>query len=201
MTREYVINDAGSQIDTLANSAFLRYREALGEDIGKIPEGYYPGEYLVPIGKALAEEYGEGLKDMAPAERLALLKGYTVDKMMDMIRGDLAALNVKHDVFFSEKSMHGQGKAIDQTLDALRKRDLVYNGTLPPPKGEVPEDWEDREQTLFRSSDYGDDSDRALVKSDGSYTYFAADVATCVIRSNVALKRSFLFSVRTMRVT
>ena len=96
---------------------------------------------------------------------------------MDMIRGDLGALNVKHDVFFSEKTMHGQGNAIDLTLDALRKRDLVYNGTLPPPKGEVPEDWEDREQTLFRSSNYGDDSDRALVKSDGSYTYFAADVA------------------------
>jgi len=177
VTREYVINDAGSQIDTLANSAFLRYREALGEDIGQIPEGYYPGEYLIPVGKSLAEEYGESLKDMAPAERLALLKGYTVDKMMDMIRGDLGALNVKHDVFFSEKTMHGQGNAIDLTLDALRKRDLVYNGTLPPPKGEVPEDWEDREQTLFRSSNYGDDSDRALVKSDGSYTYFAADVA------------------------
>ncbi|QUS54003.1 arginine--tRNA ligase [Pseudovibrio brasiliensis] len=177
VTREYVINDAGSQIDTLANSAFLRYREALGEDIGQIPEGYYPGEYLIPVGKSLAEEYGENLKDMSEAERLALLKGYTVDKMMDMIREDLGALNVKHDVFFSEKTMHGQGNAIDQTLDALRKRDLVYNGTLPPPKGEVPEDWEDREQTLFRSSNYGDDSDRALVKSDGSYTYFAADVA------------------------
>ncbi|GHB34762.1 arginine--tRNA ligase [Pseudovibrio japonicus] len=177
VTREYVINDAGSQIDTLANSAFLRYREALGEDIGKIPEGYYPGEYLIPVGKALAEEFGDKLKEMNPGERLALLKGYAVDKMMDMIRGDLAALNVKHDVFFSEKTMHGQGRAIDLTLDALRKRDLVYNGTLPPPKGEVPEDWEDREQTLFRSSNYGDDSDRALVKSDGSYTYFAADVA------------------------
>ncbi len=177
VTREYIINDAGSQIDTLANSAFLRYREALGEDIGKIPEGYYPGEYLIPVGKALAEEYGEPLKDMDPGERLALLKGYTVDKMMDLIRDDLSALNVKHDVFFSEKTMHGQGNAIDLTLDDLRKRDLVYNGTLPPPKGEVPDDWEDREQTLFRSSGYGDDSDRALVKSDGSYTYFAADVA------------------------
>lgn len=177
VTREYIINDAGSQIDTLANSAFLRYREALGEDIGQIPEGYYPGEYLIPVGKALAEEYGDKLKGMDAAERLALLKGYAVDKMMDMIREDLGALNVKHDVFFSEKTMHGQGKAIDLTLDALRKRDLVYNGTLPPPKGEVPDDWEDREQTLFRSSNYGDDSDRALVKSDGSYTYFAADVA------------------------
>ncbi len=177
VTREYLINDAGSQIDTLANSAFLRYREALGEDIGQIPEGYYPGEYLIPVGKSLAEEYGESLKEMDPVERRALLKGYAVDKMMDMIRQDLGVLNVKHDVFFSEKTMHGQGNAIDQTLDALRKRDLVYNGTLPPPKGEVPDDWEDREQTLFRSSNYGDDSDRALVKSDGSYTYFAADVA------------------------
>ena len=177
VTREYIINDAGSQIDTLANSAFLRYREALGEDIGAIPDGYYPGEYLIPVGQALVEEYGDKLKAMDGAERLALLKGYAVDKMMDMIREDLGALNVKHDVFFSEKTMHGQGKAIDLTLDALRKRDLVYNGTLPPPKGEVPDDWEDREQTLFRSSNYGDDSDRALVKSDGSYTYFAADVA------------------------
>ncbi|KZL22901.1 arginine--tRNA ligase [Pseudovibrio sp. Ad37] len=177
VTREYVINDAGSQIDTLAKSAFLRYREALGEDIGQIPEGYYPGEYLVPVGKALAEEYGERLKEMDEGERHALLKGYAVDKMMDLIREDLSALNVKHDVFFSEKTMHGQGNAIDLTLDALRQRDLVYTGTLPPPKGEVPDDWEDREQTLFRSSNYGDDSDRALVKSDGSYTYFAADVA------------------------
>ena len=177
VTREYVINDAGSQIDTLANSAFLRYREARGEDIGKLPEGYYPGEYLIPVGKALAEEYGTRLKEMDQSERHALLKGYAVDKMMDMIRADLSALNVKHDVFFSEKTMHGQGKAIDLTLNELRQRDLVYNGTLPPPKGEVPDDWEDREQTLFRSSNYGDDSDRALVKSDGSYTYFAADVA------------------------
>ncbi|MGH0003038.1 arginine--tRNA ligase [Pseudovibrio ascidiaceicola] len=177
VTREYVINDAGSQIDTLAKSAFLRYREALGEDIGQIPEGYYPGEYLIPVGKALAEEFGESLKDMSEGERHAMLKGYAVDKMMDLIREDLSALNVKHDVFFSEKTMHGQGNAIDLTLDALRQRDLVYTGTLPPPKGEVPDDWEDREQTLFRSSNYGDDSDRALVKSDGSYTYFAADVA------------------------
>ncbi|KZK98527.1 MULTISPECIES: arginine--tRNA ligase [unclassified Pseudovibrio] len=177
VTREYVINDAGSQIDTLAKSAFLRYREALGEDIGQIHEGYYPGEYLIPVGKALAEEHGERLKDMGEGERHAMLKGYAVDKMMDLIREDLSALNVKHDVFFSEKTMHGQGNAIDLTLDALRQRDLVYTGTLPPPKGEVSDDWEDREQTLFRSSNYGDDSDRALVKSDGSYTYFAADVA------------------------
>lgn len=177
VTREYLINDAGSQIDTLAKSTFLRYREALGEDIGKIPEGLYPGDYLVPVGTALVETYGRGLVDMGEGERHAILKAFAIEKMMDLVRDDLSKLNVRHDVFFSEKSMHGQGRAIDDTLDALRKRDLVYTGTLPPPKGELPDDWEDREQTLFRSSNYGDDIDRPLAKSDGSYTYFAADVA------------------------
>ncbi|MTI15856.1 arginine--tRNA ligase [Rhodobacteraceae bacterium RKSG542] len=177
VTREYYINDAGSQIDTLARSVFLRYREALGENIGEIPEGLYPGDYLVPVAQALAAEYGESLKEKDEAERHEFLKEYAVSKMMDLIREDLAELNVKHDLFYSEKSMHGEGNTIDQSLAALRERGLVYDGTLPPPKGEVPDDWEDREQTLFRSSDYGDDIDRALVKSDGSYTYFAADVA------------------------
>ncbi|WP_102867723.1 arginine--tRNA ligase [Pseudovibrio exalbescens] len=177
VTREYLINDAGAQIDVLAKSVYLRYLEALGEVIGAIPEGLYPGDYLKPVGKALADEFGSSLKDKPEEERHAFLKGYAVDKMMDMIRADLELLNVHHDVFFSEKTMHGEGAAIAQTLQALRERDLVYQGTLPPPKGEVPEDWEDREQTLFRSSTYGDDIDRPLVKSDGSYTYFAADVA------------------------
>ncbi|WP_068317600.1 arginine--tRNA ligase [Polycladidibacter hongkongensis] len=177
VTREYLINDAGAQIDVLANSAYLRYREALGEDIGEIPEGLYPGDYLVPVGKALAEKYGDTLKSMDDAARLAIIKPFSVDAMMGMIRADLELLNVKHDVFFSEKTMHGKGGAIEKALTELRARDLVYDGTLPPPKGELPDDWEDREQTLFRSTIAGDDIDRPLVKSDGSYTYFAADVA------------------------
>lgn len=181
VTREYYINDAGSQIDTLAQSAFLRYREALGEDIGEIPAGLYPGDYLVPVGKALAEKYRDGLKAMSDDERDDVIKPFTLDAMMDMIRADLARLNVHHDVFFSEKSLHahkdGEPSKIDEMLSALREEGLVYEGTLPPPKGQVPDDWEDREQTLFKASNYGDDTDRALKKSDGSYTYFAADVA------------------------
>ncbi|WP_029057180.1 arginine--tRNA ligase [Stappia stellulata] len=181
VTREYYINDAGSQIDVLARSAFLRYREALGEDIGKIPEGLYPGDYLVPVGKALVDKHGRALLDMDEETRLALVKEDTIAAMMDLIRADLALLNVHHDLFFSERTLHaregGNGSEIDKMLDVLRERDLVYEGTLPPPKGQVPEDWEDREQTLFRASNYGDDIDRPLKKSDGSYTYFAADVA------------------------
>ena len=181
VTREYYINDAGSQIDVLARSAFLRYREALGEDIGKIPEGLYPGDYLVPVGKALVEKHGRALLEMDEDSRLALVKEDTIAAMMDLIRADLALLNVHHDLFFSERTLHarqeGNGSEIDKMLDVLRARDLVYEGTLPPPKGQVPEDWEDREQTLFRASNYGDDIDRPLKKSDGSYTYFAADVA------------------------
>ncbi|WP_417683944.1 arginine--tRNA ligase [Roseibium sp.] len=181
VTREYYINDAGSQIDTLARSAFLRYREALGENIGEIPAGLYPGDYLVPVGKALAAQYGDKLVSMDESEWFDIVKPFTVDAMMDMIREDLAQLNVRHDVFFSEKTLHLQEGAtpskIDEMLEALRGDGLVYEGTLPPPKGQVPDDWEDREQTLFKASDYGDDTDRALKKSDGSYTYFAADVA------------------------
>ncbi|MBO0346262.1 arginine--tRNA ligase [Roseibium sp. CAU 1637] len=181
VVREYYINDAGSQIDTLAQSAFLRYREALGDDIGEIPAGLYPGDYLVPIGKKLAAEHGDALKAMDEAAWIAVVKPATIAAMMDMIREDLAQLNVKHDVFFSEKTLHdhtdNQASKIDEMLDALRGDGLIYEGTLPPPKGQLPDDWEDREQTLFRASDYGDDTDRALKKSDGSYTYFAADVA------------------------
>jgi len=181
VTREYYINDAGSQIDKLARSAFLRYREALGEDIGEIPAGLYPGDYLKPVGEKLATDYKESLKDKPEEEWLPVVKDLSISMMMDMIREDLASLNVHHDVFFSERTLHSRGEGnvskIDEMLDALRNRDLVYQGTLPPPKGQVPDDWEDREQTLFRASDYGDDTDRALKKSDGSYTYFAADVA------------------------
>ncbi len=181
VVKEYYINDAGSQIDTLAKSAFLRYREALGEDIGEIPAGLYPGDYLVPVGKKLAAEHGGKLKDMAEDEWLPIVKNESIDAMMDLIREDLATLNVHHEVFFSERTLHAQegGKPskIEEMLETLRGDGLVYEGTLPPPKGQVPEDWEDREQTLFRAADYGDDTDRALKKSDGSYTYFAADVA------------------------
>jgi len=176
VTREYYINDAGGQVDVLAQSAFLRYREALGETI-EIPKGLYPGDYLKPAGEALAKEFGKSLLAMSEAEWLPLVKDRVLEAMMDLIRSDLAGLRVKHDVFFSERTLHGQGGDIDLTLDWLRDQGLVYQGTLDPPKGQVDEEWEDREQTLFRAKDFGDDTDRALVKSDGSYTYFAADIA------------------------
>ncbi|MBI1384458.1 MAG: arginine--tRNA ligase [Rhizobiales bacterium] len=176
VTREYYINDAGAQIDVLARSVNLRYREALGEEIGAIPEGLYPGDYLVPVGEALAREHGERFRRSNGEDWLEPFRDAAVAAMMDMIRDDLAALNIRHDVFFSERSMHESG-AIAGMLEELRGRDLVFQGSLPPPKGEVPEDWEDREQTLFRATAYGDDIDRPLVKSDGSFTYFAADVA------------------------
>jgi len=176
VTREYYINDAGGQVDVLAQSAFLRYREALGETI-EIPKGLYPGDYLKPAGEALAKEFGKSLLAMPEAEWLPLVKDRVLEAMMDLIRSDLAGLRVKHDVFFSERTLHGQGGDIDLTLDWLRGQGLVYQGTLDPPKGQVDEEWEDREQTLFRAKDFGDDTDRALVKSDGSYTYFAADIA------------------------
>ncbi|MGV3552558.1 arginine--tRNA ligase [Rhizobium sp.] len=178
VVKEYYINDAGSQIDTLAKSAFLRYREALGEKIGDIPEGLYPGDYLVPVGEALKAEFGSKLRGMTEAEWMPLVKDRTIDAMMAMIREDLAALNIHHDVFFSERTLHaGNGGPIQSAINDLTYKGHVYRGTLPPPKGQLPEDWEDREQTLFRSTDVGDDIDRALMKSDGSYTYFAADVA------------------------
>ena len=178
VTKEYYINDAGAQIDVLARSATLRYREALGEDIGAIPEGLYPGDYLVPVGKALADAHGDGLLAMDEAERFEIVKPVVISMMMDMIRADLAALNVHHDVFFSERSLHdGNGGPIQTAINDLTLKGHVYKGTLPPPKGKLPDDWEDREQTLFRSTAVGDDMDRPLVKSDGSYTYFAADVA------------------------
>ena len=178
VTKEYYINDAGSQIDVLSKSAYLRYREALGEDIGEIPAGLYPGDYLVPVGQALANEYGASLRQMPEEERLALIKDRTIDAMMAMIRADLRALNVEHDVFYSERSLHADGeRAIRNAINDLTFKGHVYRGKLPPPKGQTAEDWEDREQTLFRSTEVGDDMDRPLIKSDGSYTYFAADVA------------------------
>jgi arginyl-tRNA synthetase len=178
VVKEYVINDAGSQIDVLGRSAMLRYREALGDDIGEIPSGLYPGEYLKPVGEALAREFGRSLLQMPADEALAIVKDRTVDAMMAMIKEDLALLNVHHDVFFSERTLHANNaSAIRKAIADLTMKGHIYKGKLPPPKGEKPEDWEDREQTLFRSTAVGDDMDRPLVKSDGSFTYFAADVA------------------------
>jgi arginyl-tRNA synthetase len=178
VTREYYINDAGAQVDVLAKSAFLRYREALGEDIGAIPEGFYPGEYLKPVGEALAAEYGRRLNQMAESDWLPLVRNMAVGMMMASIREDLAALDVRHDMFFSERSLtEGPTDQVAQTLDFLKSRGEIYEGRLPPPKGAPVEDWEDREQTLFRATDFGDDVDRPLKKSDGSYTYFATDIA------------------------
>ncbi len=178
VTREYYINDAGAQVDTLARSVFLRYREALGEAIGAIPEGLYPGDYLKPVGGELAAEHGFALTTMTEAQWLPIVRAKAVAMMMDGIRDDLAVLNVRFDVFFSERSLiERRGDQVAATIDALRKGGEVYEGRLPPPKGGAAEDWEDREQTLFRSTDFGDDVDRPLRKSDGSYTYFASDIA------------------------
>ena len=177
VTREYYINDAGAQVDVLARSAYLRYREALGEDIA-IPDGLYPGEYLKRVGTALAEEYGTLLTTKKEFEWLPMVRAKAVGMMMDVIRDDLAALNVNFDVYFSERSLIEGGKdEVGATIEALRKSGEVYEGRLPPPKGGNLEDWEDREQTLFKSTDFGDDVDRPLRKSDGSYTYFASDIA------------------------
>jgi arginyl-tRNA synthetase len=179
VTREYYINDAGAQIDVLARSAYLRYREALGETI-TIPEGLYPGDYLKPVGEALAKAHGKSLLDKAENEWLPIVRDAAIDAMMEMIRDDLAALNITHETFFSERALHKTKNgvsAIDAAIEWLRGKGLVYEGRLPPPKGQLPEDWEDREQTLFRSTQFGDDVDRALKKSDGSPTYFAADIA------------------------
>src|SRR3954462_15297648 len=177
VTREYYINDAGAQVDVLARSAYLRYREALGEDIGEIPDGLYPGDYLKPVGAQLAKEHGVALNQMPEEKWLPLVRSKAIDMMMAMIRGDLAALNVKQDVFFSERSLVEAGDQVAATIQWLRDKGDIYEGRLPPPKGAPVEDWEDREQTLFRATAFGDDVDRPLMKSDGSYTYFASDIA------------------------
>ena len=178
VTREYYINDAGAQVDVLARSAFLRYREALGETIGEIPEGLYPGDYLKPVGEALVAAHGDGLLRLDEAAWLPPVRRTAISMMMEAIRGDLAALNIQHDVFFSERSLiEGDSDRVAATIDFLRAKGDVYEGRLPPPKGAPVEDYEDREQTLFRATSYGDDVDRPLLKSDGSYTYFASDIA------------------------
>jgi arginyl-tRNA synthetase len=176
VTREYYINDAGAQVEVLARSAFLRYREALGESIGDIPAGLYPGDYLKPVGAALAAEFGERLLDLPESEWLDPVRERAVAAMMAMIRDDLASLAIRHDVFFSERSLHAPIDEVARAIEELRAAGDVYEGVLEKPKGDA-EDWEPREQTLFRSTRYGDDVDRALKKSDGSYTYFASDIA------------------------
>jgi arginyl-tRNA synthetase len=178
VTREYYVNDAGAQVDVLARSAFLRYREALGETIGAIPEGLYPGDYLKPVGVALAQEFGDALRKQSESEWLPIVRERTIAAMMAVVRTDLAALNITHEVFFSERSLvRDTLDLVGATIAWLRERGHVFEGRLPPPKGAPVEDWEDREQTLFRSTAFGDDVDRPLKKSDGSYTYFASDIA------------------------
>jgi len=174
--REYYVNDAGSQVDTLARSAHLRYLEALGEDIGEIPEGLYPGAYLKPVGEALAVEFGQKYKQSSEDEWLLTFRKAAVAGMMDMIRADLALLGIKHDVFSSEAELHEAGKA-DAAEAELRSRDLVYDGELEKPKGKTIDDWEPVELPLFRSTQYGDDQDRPIKKSDGKWTYFGGDLA------------------------
>lgn len=178
VTKEYYINDAGTQIDVLGSSVLLRYREALGEAIETIPEGLYPGDYLKPVGQTLAKAYGDKLKKMPENEALGIAKDAAIDAMMKLIRADLALLNVHHDVFFSERKLHDNNSAlIQEAINDLTMKGHVYKGSVPPPKGQKPEEWEDREQMLFRSTSVGDDMDRPIAKSDGTYTYFAADIA------------------------
>ena len=174
--REYYVNDAGSQVDTLARSAHLRYREALGDDIGTIPEGLYPGAYLIPVGEALAAEFGDKYKSAPESEWLLVFRKAAVARMMDMIRSDLAQLGIRHDKFSSEAELHEAGKA-EAAEAELRSRDLVYDGVLEQPKGKVIEDWEAVELPLFRSTRFGDDQDRPIRKSDGGWTYFGGDLA------------------------
>ena len=175
VTREYYINDGGAQVDVLARSAYERYREACGH-APEIAEGLYPGDYLVPVGEALREKYGEDLLDKGEQYWLAELREFATEKMMQMIRDDLAALGVEMDLYFSEKSLYGTGR-IEAALADLDGKGLIYEGVLEPPKGKMPEDWEPREQTLFRSTEHGDDVDRPVKKSDGAWTYFAPDIA------------------------
>jgi len=175
VTREYYINDGGAQVDVLARSAYERYREACGH-APEIAEGLYPGDYLVPVGEALKAEYGDSLLDRPEADWLDRVRAFATDRMMALIREDLALLGVEMDVYFSEKSLYGTGR-IEAAIADLDAKGLIYQGVLEPPKGKLPEDWEPREQTLFRSTAHGDDVDRPIRKSDGAWTYFAPDIA------------------------
>ena len=174
--REYYVNDAGGQVDVLARSAQLRYREALGEAIGEIPEGLYPGDYLVPVGQALAAEFGDAYAKAPESEWLALFRARAIAAMVEQIKADLALLGIRHDLFSSEAELQAAGKP-EEAEAWLRAHDLVYDGHLEAPKGKTPEDWEPVELPLFRSTRFGDDQDRPIKKSDGSWTYFGADMA------------------------
>lgn len=176
VTREYYINDAGAQVDQLARSLHLRYREALGEKIETIPEGLYPGDYLIPIGQALAERDGAKWHNQPESEWLPPLRDFAVDEMMKLIREDLRALGVEHNTFTSERALVAAGR-VDDVMAELETRGLLYIGTLEPPKGKTPEDYEPRPQKLFKASQFGDDTDRPVAKSDGTWTYFATDMA------------------------
>ena len=176
VTREYYINDAGGQIEQLLSTVLWRYQEALGRNC-PMPDGAYPGDYLKPVGAALAKAHGDKLLDMDTARAREIVRLATVAAMMDEIRADLAQLGIKHDVFFSEKSLTTGNDQIAETIAWLRSKGLIYEGHLPPPKGEKSDDWEDRTQTLFKATAFGDDIDRALQKADGSYTYLAGDMA------------------------
>jgi len=176
VTREYYVNDAGGQVDVLARSAHLRYREALGEDIGEIPEGLYPGDYLKPVGAALAQEFGDRFVGKPESEWLATFRKAAVASMMVLIKADLALLGITHEVFASEAVLQAAGKP-EAAEQWLRERGFVYDGVLEAPKGETPEDWEPVELPLFRATQFGDDQDRPIKKSDGSWTYFGADLA------------------------
>ena len=177
VTREYYINDAGSQVDILAQSVLLRAREAHGEKIGEIPEGLYPGDYLIPVGHALLDEYGEGLFTEDETSQIKKAKKIALPLIMEMIKDDLAALGVRHDKFVSEQSLHDSG-AVDAIVEKLDAMGLIYEGVLDPPKGKAPPpDWEAQPQTLFKSTEFGDDSDRALKKANGAWTYFTPDIA------------------------
>ncbi len=176
VVREYYINDGGAQVIKLAKSSYLRYREALGEDIGDIPEGMYPGDYLVPVGKALAEKYGDALLAQSEEEWLEPVMSFAIEQMMILIKKDLRSLGVEHHVFSSERAMMTSGK-VEEAIEHLDKKGLLYTGVLEPPKGKAPDDWEPRPQLLFKSSEFGDDIDRPLKKSDGSNTYLTNDIA------------------------
>ena len=176
VTREYYVNDAGAQVDTLARSVHARYREACGETIGAIPEGLYPGDYLVPVGETLAARDGRRWLEEPESAWLPEVRSFAIDAMMDLIRDDLDALGVRHDVFSSERALVDEGR-VDDAYVALESNELIYRGVLEPPKGRRDDDWEPREQSLFRATQFGDDTDRPLKKSDGTWTYFATDIA------------------------
>ncbi len=174
--KEFYINDAGSQIDVLAQSAYLRYLQVSGENIEEIPAGLYPGEYLIAVGEKLFDEYSHSLKEMNEKERVQIVKTISINEMMKSIKKDLQDLGVEHDVFFSEKTLHDE-KKIDELVEQLKERGIIYRGVLPPPKGKMPEDWEPREQLLIKTTEFGDDVDRSIQKSNGDWTYAAADIA------------------------